>query len=222
MAWEQIENRLQKAFTVQVAFPAGTIWLPEERLSIDDWLESIAQSDEELSELEIPRIRFLQNRWRIDQLVELEWDEAFANRRVILAMYMGRRAYILFSDWKDYLVVAALQPKDEPTLYQALIDKLLENRSFVRTRPSHMTNHRPDLIAEVALLGAERRPRSRPAPESAQLAAVSESSWKLFVSDVLGGWIGKWLTPPEIGFWHEDKPEPLSEVSEARMNDRAA
>jgi hypothetical protein len=222
MAWEQIEQRLQKAFTVKVAFPAGTIWLPVERLSIDDWLESIAQSDEELHELDIPRIRFLQNRWRIEQLAELEWDEAFANRRVILAMHVGQRAYILFSDWKDYLVVAALEPKDEPTLYQALVDKLLENRSFVRTRPSHIRNHRPDLIAEVVLHGTERLPRPRPAPEFAQLAAVSESSWKQFVSDVLGGWIGRWLTPPEIGFWHEEGPEPITKTAEARRNDRAA
>jgi hypothetical protein len=137
-------------------------------------------------------------------------------------MQVGQRAYILFSDWKDYLVVAALEPKDEPTLYQALVDKLLENRSFVRTRPSHITNHRPDLIAEVVLLGIERRPRPRPAAEFAQLAAVSESSWKQFVSDVLGGWIGKWLTPPEIGFWHEESPEPITKVAEARVNDRAA
>jgi hypothetical protein len=223
MAWEQIEQRLQKAFTVKIGFPAGTIWLPDERLSIDDWLESIAQSDEELHELEIPRIRFLQNRWRIDQLVELEWDEAFANRRVILDMQVGQRAYILFSDWKDYLVVAALEPKDEPTLYQAIVDKLLENRSFVRTRPTHVTNHRPDLIAEVVLHGGtERRPQRRPASEFTQLAAVSESSWRQFVSDVLGGWIGKWLTPPEIGFWHEESPEPITKAAEARVTDRAA
>src|SRR5207344_2090360 len=123
MAWEQIEQRLQKPFTVKVTFPSGSIRLPEERLSIDDWLASIAESDEELDELQIPRIRFLQNRWPINRLVELEWDEAYANRRVILTMYVGKRAYIWFSDWRDYIVVAALEPKDEPTLYQAIVDK---------------------------------------------------------------------------------------------------
>jgi len=210
MAWEHIEQRLQKAFTVEVAFPVGAIWLPEERLSIDDWLESIAETDEELDELQIPRIRFLQNRWAIDQLVELEWDEAFANRRVILAMYVGQSAYILFSDWKDYLVVAALEPKDEPTLYQAIVDKVLENRIFVRTLPSHITNYRPDLIAEVVLHGKERRPRPRPGPEFTGLAAVGESSWKQFLSDVLVGWIPKWLALPEIGFWHEEEPDPVT------------
>jgi hypothetical protein len=215
MAWEHIEQRLQKAFTVKVAFPAGTIWLPDERLSIDDWLESIAESDEELFELQIPRIRFLQNRWLTDQLVELEWDEAFANRRVILVMYVGQRAYILFSDWKDYLVVAALEPKDEPTLYQAIVDKLLENRSFVRTVPSHITNHRPDLIAEVVMAAKERRARPRPAPEFAQPVGVGESSWKQFLSDVLVGWIPKWLALPEIGFWHEETQDTLAEIDEA-------
>ena len=215
MAWEQIEQRLQKAFTVKVAFPVGAIWLPEERLSIDDWLESIAESDEELDELQIPRIRFLQNRWRIDQLVELEWDEAFANRRAILAMYVGQRAYILFSDWKDYLVVAALEPKDEPTLYQAIVDKLLENPIFVRTLPSHITTYRPDLTAEVVWHGKERRPHTRPEPEFTRLAAVGESSWKQFLSDVLVGWIPRWLALPEIGFWHEDEEETQTKYNRA-------
>jgi len=210
MAWEQIEHKLQKALTVKVEFPAGTIWLPEERLSIDDWLQSVAESDKELDELQIPRIRFLQNRWPIERLVELEWDEAFANRRVILAVDVGQRAYILFSDWKDYLVVAALEPKDEPTLYQAIVDKLLENRFFVRTVPSHTTNYRPDLIGEVVLHGEDRRPPPRSTAEFTRLAAVGQSSWKQFLSDVLVGWIPLWLAPPEIGFWHEEIPEPVT------------
>ena len=46
-------------------------------------------------------------------------------------MYVGKRAYILFSDWRDYIVVAALEPKDEPTLYQAIVDKLLETAAFL-------------------------------------------------------------------------------------------
>src|SRR5246127_561726 len=106
MAWENIEERLKKALAVKVSFPAGTIWLPASHLSIDEWLTSIAETDGEIRELNnIPRIRFLQNRWRIDQLVELEWNDAFSSRRVIAAMYVGERAYILFSDWTDYQVI---------------------------------------------------------------------------------------------------------------------
>src|SRR5215471_8186717 len=146
MAWEHIEERLKKALTVKVAFPNGTIWVPDTQLTIDDWLESIAESDEELRELEIPRIRFLQNRWPIDRLVELEWDDEFSNRRAILAMYVGRRAYILFSDWTDYLVIAALEPKHKPSLYRAVIGKILENRGFVPTRPTRVINDRSDLV----------------------------------------------------------------------------
>jgi len=69
MAWENIEEKLKQALTVEVSFPDGTIWLAERQLSIDDWLEGIAKADEEWRELEIPRIRFLQNRWPIDELV---------------------------------------------------------------------------------------------------------------------------------------------------------
>ena len=112
MTWEKIEERLKKSLNVKVSFPAGTIWLPDSHLSIDEWLTSIAQTDEEIRELNnIPRIRFLHNRWRFDPLVELEWEDAFLSRRVIVAMYAGDRAYILFSDWTDYQVIAALEPK---------------------------------------------------------------------------------------------------------------
>ena len=50
MAWENIEERLKNALTVTVSFPAGTR-LPDRHLSIDDWLTSIAETDEELREL---------------------------------------------------------------------------------------------------------------------------------------------------------------------------
>src|SRR5215475_10787647 len=156
MAWETIKERLKKAFNVKVSFRAGTIWFPDTQLAIDDWLESIAESDEELLELEIPRIRFLQNRWPIDELVQLEWDEEFENRRAILAMYVGRRAYILFSDWTEYLVIAALEPKDKPTLYRAVIGNIMDNRRFVPTRPTRILNHRPDLVPEVVPLSKKQ------------------------------------------------------------------
>src|SRR6266481_886597 len=148
MAWEKIEEELKNSLTVKVSFPGGTIWLPDRHLSIDDWLTSIAHTDEELRELNIPRIQFLQNRWPIDQLLKLEWDDDFSSRRVIVAMYIGQRAYILFSDWSEYQVVAAVEPKDNPSLYQAVVGKLLKNRSFIPVRPTRVKNRRPDLLPD--------------------------------------------------------------------------
>ena len=107
----KIEERLKKALPVRIAFPAGTIWLPASNLTIDDWLTSIAETDEELRELNIPRIRFLQNHWPLTRLVELEWDDEFTNRRVIAVMYVDQRAYILLSDWNKFQVIAAIEPK---------------------------------------------------------------------------------------------------------------
>ena len=219
MAWEKVEEKLQKALTVKISFPGGTVWLPASHLSIDEWLESIAESDEELRELEIPRIRFLQNHWVIDQLVELEWDDAFSNRRVILAMSVGHRAYILFSDWSDYVVIAALEPKDNKTLYRTVVGKILENRSFVPTTPSHIRNHRPDLVPEVVPLAEsdadEEGVESRPVP--GRLAGLDRSAWKTFLSDVLVGWIGKWLNLRELGFWHEDMPESITRADQGEI-----
>src|SRR5262245_18357270 len=117
MSWENLEARLQKALTVKISLPAGTIWLPDSHLTIDDWLTSAAQTDEELREPKIPRIRFLQNRWPIVQLVELEWNDEFF-KRAIVAMKVGRRAYILFSDWNEYQVIAAVDPNNQPSLYR--------------------------------------------------------------------------------------------------------
>ena len=74
----KIPNSVKKALSVKVSFADGTIWLPESHLSIDEWLGSIAETDEELRELEIPRIQFLQNRWPSEELVEFEWDNAEA------------------------------------------------------------------------------------------------------------------------------------------------
>lgn len=222
MAWEGIEERLKKALTVKASFRAGTIWFPDTQLTIDDWLESIAESDEELLELEIRRIRFLQNRWLIDELVQLEWDDEFSNRRAILAMYVGRRSYILFSDWTEYLVIAALEPKDKPSLYRAVVGNILDNRSFIPTRPTRILNHRPDLVPEVVPL-SKKQPRE-PGIVFPELSGLGRSAWKDFLSDVLGGWIIRWLNPPEFGFWHEETPDSITKTSEeeVRRKKRAA
>ena len=46
MPWESIEERLAKAFNVQISLPAGTMAVPTSRLDIDEWLTSAAQTDE--------------------------------------------------------------------------------------------------------------------------------------------------------------------------------
>jgi len=209
MAWEGIEEKLKGALTVKVSFPAGTVWLPDQHLSIDDWLTSISKTDEELVELEIPRIRFLQNRWPIEKLVELEWDDQFANKRFIGAMNVGDRSYILFSDWGEYQVIAAIEPKDNTSLYRAVITKLLLNSSFVPTRPDRVRNCRPDLLpvglpAWTAYREEEAAP-DVPPPKPAE-------RWKRFLSDILGGWIQNWLNIPEQIFWHEDTPDSISKT----------
>jgi hypothetical protein len=205
MAWENIEEKLKNPLTVRVAFRAGTIWLPDHHLSIDDWLTSIAETDEELKELDLPRVRFLHNRWPIDNLVELEWDDEFSNRRVITEMCVGSRAYILFSDWSEYQVIAAIEPKHQPSMYRAVIAKLLQNPSFVRGRPDRIRNCRPDLLrGELCSWDDEREEAAAPAP------AKPSERWKSFLSEILGGWIEKWLKPPEQVFWTEDVPQSIS------------
>jgi hypothetical protein len=209
MAWENINEKLKSALTVKVAFPAGSIWLPDHHLTVDDWLTSIAETDEELIELNMPRIQFLQNRWSIEKLVELEWDDQFSNRRVIAAMNVGDRAYILFSDWTAYQVIAAIDPKDTTLLYRAVITKLLANPCFVQTRPDRILNFRPDLLPgglpawtgggqEVAVPVVPLKPGER---------------WRSFLSDILEGWIQKWLNRPEQVFWQEDMPESISKTN---------
>jgi hypothetical protein len=224
MAWENIEEKLKKALTVKVSFPAGAIWLPDVHLSIDDWLTSIAETDEELQELNIPRIRFLQNRWLIDSLVELEWDDAFASRRVIMAMYVGQRAYILFSDWSEYQVIAAVEPKNSALLYQSVVDKLLANRNFIRVRPARVVNRRTDLLPDLpggpGGAGGEEGFGSRGQPPEGIHAGSKSEKWKGFLSDVLVGWIGKWLTLPELGFWHEQMPESIAGTKEGDIHMR--
>jgi len=161
MAWENIEEKLKRALPVKMSLPAGTVWLPEHHLSIDNWLVSIAETDEELRELNLPRLRFLQNRWPMDRLLELEWNDDYSNSRVVFAMNVGQRAYILFSDWVEYLVIAAVEPKSERSLYGAVIGKLLEDRSLVRMRPTLIKIRRPDLVPVFKLPGKPAADRKR-------------------------------------------------------------
>jgi hypothetical protein len=210
MVWDKVEERLQKALTVKVSFPNGTIWFPPYHLTVDDWLTSIAETDEELRELNIPRIRFLQNHWRIVSLVELEWDDDFSNKRNITAMYVGQRAYILFSDWSEYQVIAAIEPRDNPALYKAVIGKLFENRSFVHRRPTHIRNCRPDLLPELLT----------PPREEFNPSSLPNKRWQTFLSEVLVGWIGKWMNVPEMVYWHEDVPQSITTTNKGEIGMR--
>jgi hypothetical protein len=216
MAWENIEEKLKKALTVEISFPGGTVWLPDRHLTIDDWLTSMADTDEELRELNIPRIQFLQNRWFMDTLVELEWDDEFANKRVILTMYVGHRAYILFSDWTEYQVIAALEPKDKPSLYRAVVGTVLENRYFVRTPPTQIRNCRPDMVPDFVFAHADGG-EDITAADWALGGSRPHHTWRSFLSDVLVGWIGKWLNLREMGFWHEDFPDSISSASGGKI-----
>src|SRR4051812_14274017 len=107
MPWENIEERLKKTFTFQVSLLRGVVGFPAARLTIDEWLTSVADTDEELRELNLPRIRFLQNRWPIEKLVQFEWEDLSSSRCAVWVMYVGGCAYILFSAGSQYLVVAA-------------------------------------------------------------------------------------------------------------------
>jgi hypothetical protein len=211
MVWDNIEEKLKKALTVKVSFPAGTVWLPDRPLTVDEWLTSIAETDEELRELNIPRIRFLQNHWPIVTLVELEWGDHFSNRRAIVAMYVGQRAYILFSSWNEYQVIAAVEPKDELSLYRAVSGKILENPRFVPRQPTCIRIRRPDLVPELVLWSHQELDTKRgvgAATDRAYVDPKTDIGWNGFVSDILVGWIGKWLTLPELGFWHDDMLKP--------------
>src|SRR5215510_8797799 len=134
MPWENIEDRLQRPLTAKIMVPAGTIWLPDHYLGLDEWLMSIAETDEELRELNIRRIRFLQNRWRIDKLVQLEWEQPF-DRISVFAMYLDHNAYILVADG-EYRLVAAIEPKGSRELLGVVIRNLLETERYTHRRPA--------------------------------------------------------------------------------------
>src|SRR5579862_643943 len=179
MSWANIEERLARPFNVRIPFPNGIVLFTSTRLDIDEWLTSAAATDKELSELNIPRIRFLQHRWRMVKLVQFEWETASSiTRRAVWAMYVGRRAYILFSGGFRYIVIAAIEPQSERTLYRAVIRRLLQNPDFVPTPPTYIRNARPDLIPDLTWNEVDH-------PQSATVPVRSG-----YLSDLLVGWIG--------------------------------
>lgn len=117
MPWTNIEERLKRPFGSEMPLHAGSLWFPSRKLDIDQWLVSAAESDEELRELEIPRIRFLENRWRMEELFDIERERRLG-ARTAWALHIGHRAYIIVSDGPEYRLAALLEPDDNPLLYR--------------------------------------------------------------------------------------------------------
>jgi hypothetical protein len=206
MAWENIEERLKKVFKVQISFPHGSVWLPDTHLTINEWLTSIAETDEELKELNIQRIRFLQNRWPVPKLIELRWDDS-SSKRAIFAMNAGTRAYILFFDGLDYQLIAAIEPRTNAALYRAVISKLLQNPSFVPVRPTSIKNYRPDLIGDTETALATSEVSDIDWVDPASHAGKPKEG---LLSRLLVGWVGNWINLPVLGYWHHDGPDSIT------------
>jgi hypothetical protein len=212
MAWQNIEERLKAAFKVHIAFPRGSVWLPETHLTIDEWLTSLVQTDEELEGLNIRRIRFLENRWPLEDLIEFSCGDSSA-RRAVWAMSVGRRAYVLFYDGVDYHLIAAIEPKTNAALYRAVIRKLFQNPSFVSAHPLLIKNYRPDLISEIPDSHDEfrlDRDNTGQASEWINSASQFEKDKRSDFSKLFVGWVGKWIDVPVVGYWHEDLLDSVS------------
>src|SRR5262245_22576150 len=134
MAWEHLEQRLSDILKIQITFPSGVISLPADDVTLDEWLTSLAQTDEELRELSIPRMQFLQNRWRVEQLLKITWENP-PDLRSIWSMYVGDRAYIFLYDGIQYHVIASISPGTSKALFRALICELVQNRNVIPEQP---------------------------------------------------------------------------------------
>jgi hypothetical protein len=204
MAWENIEERLKAVLHVEIAFAAGKVWLPDSELTVGQWLTSIAQTDEELNELNLPRIRFLQNRWPVEKLFQAEWENPI-DRHSILKMSVGKDAYILFSDGSEYYLIAGISPKNRPELYQAVVSKLLQNPHFFPEHASRVKNYNPELVPEHAEVVDEKLPDLA----WSGVLSTGRSTKPSYLSEVLVGWVGRWIDLPALGFWHEEIPESI-------------
>jgi hypothetical protein len=199
MAWESIEERLKYALTIEVPYEQGIVWFPSGSLEIDDWLTSIAQTDEELKELNLlRRIRFLQNRFPIEKLLQLEWNGPAA-RRTILAMYVGHRSYILFFDGFTYQVVGSLEPKDQAALYQVVIERALRNPRLIPIPPKRIMMNRPEFIPRSEVEDLQHHHESFP-----QLP-LEKHQKQSYLANLLIGWVGNWIELPVLGYWHDDE-----------------
>jgi len=211
MAWENIEGRLQRAFSTKIVFPMGTVWLPANELNIDEWLTSAAETEEESKELDIPRFRFLQNRFPNEKLLELEWEDRSIPRYTVWFMQVGTRAYILLSGLECH-AVAAIEPNSNPRLYQAVVRNILLSSTFTPAEPTRVKDRHPDLLPEEFIDGVLRERKS------GSLAAHSpfeqQKKQRGYFSQLLFGWVGGWFGLPVVGYYHdlprEDKKQAIS------------
>ena len=203
---------MKAAFTVQIPFPHGCVWLPDTHLTIDEWLTSLVETDEELDELNIKRIRFLQNHWPLEDLIEFGWNDS-AGRQAIWSLSVGATAYILFFDGVDYQLIAAIEPRTNARLYGAVVGKLLQNSFFVSSRPASIRNYRPDLIPGIETDFVDTRFLFDQGATNADGAEWINSASALgkrnegYLSKLFVGWVGKWIALPVVGYWHEDFPD---------------
>jgi hypothetical protein len=197
MAWENLEKRLQKGLPLRVSLAAGDIWLPETHINVDEWLTSLAETDEELRELNIPRMRFLQNRWPVELLLKMEWRNDKFSARLIWAVHVRNRTYLILYDGFDYHLIGAIEPGDSIALYQAVLARLLRDRNFVPEPPTTIKSRHPHFSLSAAAAGTE----GGPGP------TASTPTKRSYLSDLLVGWIGDWIEFPVVGFYHEDATE---------------
>jgi len=195
MTWEHLSERLAKPFSVKSSFKEGVVLYPDHRLEIDEWLTSAAESDQELSELDIARVGFLQNHWRMERLVELEWvNRASVTRRSAWALYVGNRVYFVFSGGFKYWLLAATDQVDQTALYQEVLRELLRNRDFVPTPPSRIRYLRKDLLPSADDRYNLHNDGKREHPSGRTL---------------LHEWADLWVHAIVWGFCHENRAQTL-------------
>lgn len=192
MSWEYIEERLARVLRVKQWFPVGLLTLPDAPLDIDEWLISAAQSDEELLELNIPRIQFLQNRWPIEQIARLEWDKPSFSFRTLWSVRMHERDCILFSHGFNYYLIAGVQPQHEVQLYRMVLSKVLRETSLMTHPPARVISQLPCTELDDAL-----QPRDTQVP-------IPAHAGHDYMADLMVGWVGPWIRVPVMGYWHGD------------------
>ena len=196
MSWEYIEERLARALSVKEWFPFGLLTLPVAPLDIDDWLVSAAQSDEELLELNIPRIQFLQNRWPIEQIARFEWEKPSFSFRALWSLRMHDRDCVLFSHGVTCYLIAGVQPQQEIQLYRIIMSRVLHNPSLIATPPVRVVSRLPCSELDTAL-----KPRDTRVP-------VPAHAGHAYLADLMVGWVGPWINVPVVGYWHRDDSLP--------------
>jgi hypothetical protein len=208
MAWENIETRLVEPLKTKMTFTGGAVWVAENPMSIDEWLSSVAETDEELRELELPRFRFLENRWPIVRLVEFDSD--WRDRLVLLAMHVGRRAYMLLKH-EDYRLIGAIEPATNAGLYGIVIGALLHSGELGWSQRRTYRNWHPELIPNDLIERpvdfdesdrTQERKYGLPQSRDATVSSHNYGSKLLFV------WIGPWFAVPVVGYWHDDLSDP--------------